>query len=405
MARIRTIKPEFFTSEDIVALSPLARLLYIAIWCEADKEGRLQWKPRTLKMRYLPADDCDIVSICCELIEQGLVILYGEGLAYVPGFASHQHVNPRESASALPAPDGVSPTPRRITASVRTYVIDRDNKQCVRCGSKDDLTLDHILPQSLDGPHIAENLRVMCRPCNSARPVAGQGLHDDLAKDGLTVNRLLAKFGIDASARVGTRAHQDLTRREEGEGREGKGKEGEEVASRRVDQPLPPLPPSAESEVERIGSRRALFDRIEGLCRRALGQHQPHDLRIGPMVDLIEQGYTERQIIDALSSAARRPRKKPVNAWSLWAKIIVEDELPPIKKLSEADAAKLAGPTIEFPSGAKWPVEFVIKALREFRDTEYWSRTALGPPPGEAGCGVPADLITQYVNQPDEVAA
>ena len=56
MARIRTIKPEFFTSEDIVSLSPLARLLYQATWCEADKEGRLQWKPGTFKLRYFPAD-------------------------------------------------------------------------------------------------------------------------------------------------------------------------------------------------------------------------------------------------------------------------------------------------------------------------------------------------------------
>ncbi len=31
MARIRTIKPEFFTSEDVVALSPLARLLFISV--------------------------------------------------------------------------------------------------------------------------------------------------------------------------------------------------------------------------------------------------------------------------------------------------------------------------------------------------------------------------------------
>jgi hypothetical protein len=43
VARIRTIKPEFFTSEDIVSLPPLTRLLYIALWCEADKEGRLAW--------------------------------------------------------------------------------------------------------------------------------------------------------------------------------------------------------------------------------------------------------------------------------------------------------------------------------------------------------------------------
>jgi hypothetical protein len=106
MARIRTIKPEFFTSEDIVSLSPLARLLYIATWCEADKEGRLPWKPMTFKLRYFPGDSCDIHALCKELVDAGLVKLYGEGLAYIPQFGKHQHVNPRESASILPEPKG-----------------------------------------------------------------------------------------------------------------------------------------------------------------------------------------------------------------------------------------------------------------------------------------------------------
>lgn len=109
MARIRTIKPEFFTSEDIVALSPFARLLYIALWCEADKEGRLVWKPKTFKIRYLPADDCDIQALCDELTSAGLVVLYGNGYAHIPAFKAHQHINPRETASQLPDPDA-SPT-------------------------------------------------------------------------------------------------------------------------------------------------------------------------------------------------------------------------------------------------------------------------------------------------------
>ncbi|OYD50696.1 hypothetical protein [Acidovorax kalamii] len=105
MARIRTIKPEFFTSEDIVSLSPLARLLYVATWCEADKEGRLAWKPLTFKLRYFPGDECDIKALCQELVEAKLVVLYGDGLAYIPKFGAHQHINPRESASQLPEPD------------------------------------------------------------------------------------------------------------------------------------------------------------------------------------------------------------------------------------------------------------------------------------------------------------
>lgn len=105
MARIRTIKPEFFTSEDIVSLSPLARLLYVALWCEADKEGRMVWKPATFKLRYLPGDSTDVQALCQELVDAGLIVLYGEGYAYIPSFKSHQHINPRESDSQLPEPN------------------------------------------------------------------------------------------------------------------------------------------------------------------------------------------------------------------------------------------------------------------------------------------------------------
>jgi hypothetical protein len=105
MARIRTIKPEFFTSEDIVALSAQARLLYIALWCEADREGRMAWRPATFKLRYFPGDKVNIDALARELIARGLVISYGDGLAYIPKFSQHQHVNPREAASTLPVPD------------------------------------------------------------------------------------------------------------------------------------------------------------------------------------------------------------------------------------------------------------------------------------------------------------
>lgn len=104
MARIRTIKPEFFTSEDVCALSPLARLLFIGTWLEADREGRLSWKPHTLKKRYLPDDQCDIEAVARELTTRGVVVPYGDGLAYIPKFLDHQVVNPREAKSKLPEP-------------------------------------------------------------------------------------------------------------------------------------------------------------------------------------------------------------------------------------------------------------------------------------------------------------
>lgn len=107
MARIRTIKPEFFTSSDICSLPPLARILYIALWCEADREGRLVWNPATFKIRYLPGDSCKIDQLCASLVDARLVMLYesdGEQLAYIPSFTIHQQVNNRESPSRLNAP-------------------------------------------------------------------------------------------------------------------------------------------------------------------------------------------------------------------------------------------------------------------------------------------------------------
>ena len=130
MARIRTIKPEFFTSEDIVSMSPLARLLYIALWCEADKEGRLNWKPKTFKMRYLPADTCNIEKLCQELIDSGVVVLYGNGLAYIPGFLKHQHINPRESKSELPEPLVSDASARVGDASARVGTREHQELHC-----------------------------------------------------------------------------------------------------------------------------------------------------------------------------------------------------------------------------------------------------------------------------------
>lgn len=106
MARIRTIKPEFFTSGDITELSPLARLFYIGLWCEADREGRLRWNAKTLKLRYLPADDCDVDELQRELEQLGLIEIYevdGKLYAEIPSFKTHQVINNREADSNIPA--------------------------------------------------------------------------------------------------------------------------------------------------------------------------------------------------------------------------------------------------------------------------------------------------------------
>ena len=108
-------------------MSPFARLLYIALWCEADREGRMKWLPKTFKMRYLPADSVDIHALCNEIVEANLVVMYGDGLAYIPAFLDHQHINPRETASNLPDPHA-SVTRRHASVTYREE--GKERKEC-----------------------------------------------------------------------------------------------------------------------------------------------------------------------------------------------------------------------------------------------------------------------------------
>lgn len=111
MARIRTIKPEFWTDEKIVELSFPARLLFIGLWNFADDEGRLVYSPKRLKMQIFPADDLDISELFGEIRGKKLAAVYQvDNTEYlqVSGFSKHQKID-RRSPSKLPPPPPPSP--------------------------------------------------------------------------------------------------------------------------------------------------------------------------------------------------------------------------------------------------------------------------------------------------------
>lgn len=58
--------------------------------------------------------------------------------------------------------------PRReaIPDDVKLVVWSRDGGACVLCGSKDKLHFDHIIPFAKGGSDIAENIQILCEPCN-----------------------------------------------------------------------------------------------------------------------------------------------------------------------------------------------------------------------------------------------
>lgn len=53
-----------------------------------------------------------------------------------------------------------------VPSEVQRLVWERDNGQCVKCGSKDNLQFDHIIPVSRGGNNSAANIQILCRRCN-----------------------------------------------------------------------------------------------------------------------------------------------------------------------------------------------------------------------------------------------
>lgn len=106
MARARNIKPSFFINEELVECSFETRLLFIGLWTIADREGRLEDKPKKIKMSLFPADNLDIDFSLNELVEHGFIVRYeikGEKYIQVLAFKKHQNPHRDEKASTIPA--------------------------------------------------------------------------------------------------------------------------------------------------------------------------------------------------------------------------------------------------------------------------------------------------------------
>lgn len=126
MGRIRTIKPDFFTDEELFDLEKESglpiRVAFSGLWTQADREGRLKWRPRKLKTQILPYDDVDFSRVLDALRTRGFIVKYrddnGNLYGWIPSFKEHQYINNKEQNSILPDPencfieDGLTREPR-----------------------------------------------------------------------------------------------------------------------------------------------------------------------------------------------------------------------------------------------------------------------------------------------------
>jgi hypothetical protein len=107
MARARNIKPGFFANEELVELPFHTRLLFIGLWTLCDRAGRMEDRPKRIKMALFPADDINIDESLEQLEKSGFLLRYEyEGVSYIQVISFDKHQNPHrdEKPSTIPAP-------------------------------------------------------------------------------------------------------------------------------------------------------------------------------------------------------------------------------------------------------------------------------------------------------------
>lgn len=111
MARIRTIKPDFWTDEKLSECSLSARLVFIGLWSFSDDDGRMEYQPARIRMQLFPCGSvtsAKLTEYLGELIERSLIRVYAvdsKQFLDIPNFAKHQKIN-RPTPSRLPPYSG-----------------------------------------------------------------------------------------------------------------------------------------------------------------------------------------------------------------------------------------------------------------------------------------------------------
>lgn len=144
MSRIRTIKPEFWTSAQVLECSTNARLLFIGLWNFCDDLGRHPLNPKQVKAEVFPSDsfsEKQMAGMLQELSTNGLIVPYESGgidYFYIPGW-KHQRIDKPQPAKY---PDPLSEDSKSIPRTFPPDTIGYDRKGNDSIGRADALDTD-----------------------------------------------------------------------------------------------------------------------------------------------------------------------------------------------------------------------------------------------------------------------
>lgn len=221
--RARNIKPGFYKNEDLAECSAWARLIFPGLWMLADREGRLEDRPKRIKAELLPFDSQEIDPLLNELEARGFIHRYtvdGGNFIQITAFAVHQTPHYSEKDSVIKPPrlqesaaddDPVDseklspsspPDSKKDGASRR-----RDSKRTPENSGSDGLIKtgsqppDSLIPDSLNHESVDAKAST---PALRASDLVTEGIPDALARDFLAV-RKAKKAPLTATAWAGVK--------------------------------------------------------------------------------------------------------------------------------------------------------------------------------------------------------
>ncbi|MDR5730702.1 MAG: HNH endonuclease [Terriglobia bacterium] len=197
MARIRTIKPEFWTDEKIVALPFHARLLFIGLWNFADDTGALDCSPDRISMQVFPGDpDVDVSALIDLLDIAGLLEIWraesGDRAIRIINWAKHQKIDNPSKKTVIDEGYRKLAIPSEARLAVaRKYGCSPGGKcsaECYYCGMPGEiqwwngsrgkptkwitlsgLEFDHFKSEHSGGDSNSKNIVLACRGCNRGK--------------------------------------------------------------------------------------------------------------------------------------------------------------------------------------------------------------------------------------------
>jgi hypothetical protein len=175
LARIRQLKPSFFTDEDVAELTPWARLLFQGLWTIADKKGRLEERPAYIRIQVFPYDDLEgnkvtLAGMLDELSRErkhsggAFITRYvvdGRRYIQINAFEKHQRPHPKEPGSEIPAyvPVTEKPRTRREKTRPATTLPGKETEGCPESGVQDLRNLENGI--GADAPEAKASIQAL----------------------------------------------------------------------------------------------------------------------------------------------------------------------------------------------------------------------------------------------------